>query len=210
MVVCWSVRGGTGVSVVAAAIAQAAGPDALLVDLDGDQPMLLGIPEPDGPGLAEWAAAPEAPLDALARLEVPAAGATSLLPRGQGPIDPVRGAVLLGVLAATDRPVVVDAGRVHADPVREEFARAAERSLVVCPACPLALRHHGALDPAPTAAIAVRGPRRTVRWQEIAARVQVPVLAEVQLDPAVAAAVDAGLRVRAFPRSLLRALEGIA
>lgn len=208
---CWSVRGGAGVSVVSAALAVAARAEALLVDLDGALPTLLGIDEPEGPGLAEWMAAPaEVPADALARLEVPVAPGLSLLPRGHAPLDGARVPVLVDLLGADPRAVVVDAGRLDAAEVRLAFARAADRSIVVCPSCPLALRHHAELDPAPSAAIVVRGSRRALGWRAVGERLGVPVLAELRTDPAVGAAVDAGLRAKPFPRSFLKALEGIA
>src|SRR5438105_1160177 len=72
-VACWSVKGGSGTTVVSAALAlsvAAAGTDALLADLAGDVPAALGIPEPDGPGLADWlGAGPDVPGDALGHLE---------------------------------------------------------------------------------------------------------------------------------------------
>src|SRR5437588_715537 len=73
-VACWSVKGGSGTTVISAALAlslAAAGHDVLLADLAGDLPAALGIPEPDGPGLADWlGAGPDVPGDALGRLEV--------------------------------------------------------------------------------------------------------------------------------------------
>ena len=53
---CWSVKGGSGTTVVAAALSMAwarrrAG--ALLVDLGGDLPAALGITG-DGPGVVDW------------------------------------------------------------------------------------------------------------------------------------------------------------
>src|SRR3954447_24799627 len=57
LVACWSVKGGSGTTVVSAALAlavAATGHDALLVDMGGDVPAALGVPEPAGPGLADW------------------------------------------------------------------------------------------------------------------------------------------------------------
>src|SRR4051794_33057920 len=58
---CWSVKGGSGTTVVASSLAlllatrSPAG--SVLVDLAGDVPAVLGIPEPDGPGVSDWLAA---------------------------------------------------------------------------------------------------------------------------------------------------------
>jgi len=60
---CWSPKGGSGTTVVAAALglllARAAPPGALLADLAGDLPTALGLTvAPTGIGLADWLAAP--------------------------------------------------------------------------------------------------------------------------------------------------------
>ena len=52
--VCWAVKGGSGTSVVAACSALTNPLTRLLVDLDGDQPSVLGLPEPAGQGLGDW------------------------------------------------------------------------------------------------------------------------------------------------------------
>lgn len=91
LVACWSAKGGSGTTVVAAALAivlaRRSPAGALLVDLDGDLPAALGLPEPVRPGVAEWlAAGAEVPPDGLRRLEidVPAAsGSVRLVPAGR-------------------------------------------------------------------------------------------------------------------------------
>src|SRR4051794_5027095 len=73
--VCWSVKGGSGTTVVASALAivlagRSAG-GAVLVARAGDAPAALGLPEPGGPGLAGgFAAGRSVPADGLHRLEV--------------------------------------------------------------------------------------------------------------------------------------------
>ena len=70
-VACWSAKGGCGTTVVAVSLASllARAGGALVADLAGDVPAVLGMPEPSGPGLADWLAAGESvPADALARL----------------------------------------------------------------------------------------------------------------------------------------------
>ena len=95
LIACWSVKGGSGTTVVAAALALLLGRSVsegavsegavsegvVLVDLAGDIPSVLGLAEPSGPGLIEWlAAGPEVASDALSRLVLPAGagGGTSL------------------------------------------------------------------------------------------------------------------------------------
>src|SRR5262245_58082821 len=76
LVACWSVKGGVGTTVIAAALAllmagkSPAG--AVIADLAGDVPAVLGRPDPESPGLAGWlAAGDDVPADALRRLEAP-------------------------------------------------------------------------------------------------------------------------------------------
>src|SRR5207253_1858289 len=78
---------------------------AVLVDLAGDGPAVLGVPEPDGPGVAGWlAAGATVPADALARLEVPVGDGLSLLACGGTlPEAGDRGEVLAALLAADTR-----------------------------------------------------------------------------------------------------------
>ncbi|MCU1448454.1 MAG: ATPase involved in chromosome partitioning, partial [Acidimicrobiales bacterium] len=91
LVACWSVKGGSGTTVVTASLGLALasqGPGALLVDLAGDLPAALGVAEPEGPGLADWLrAGTEVPSDGLGRLEVEVGAGLALLPSG-GPLAP--------------------------------------------------------------------------------------------------------------------------
>ena len=73
LVACWSAKGGSGTTVVAAALGHVlarSSPDgALLADLGGDLPAVLGLPEATAPGLADWlSAGDDVPPDALQRL----------------------------------------------------------------------------------------------------------------------------------------------
>ena len=71
--VCWAAKGGSGTTVVAATLALRAPHPSLLVDLDGELPSVLGIAQPDRPGVADWMAS-AAPPDHLADLTVPLEG----------------------------------------------------------------------------------------------------------------------------------------
>ena len=78
LTLCWSAKGGSGTTVVAAGIALAASTPTLLVDLVGGLPTALGLPDPAGPGVADWLASNAAPAR-LASLELTLAGSLSLL-----------------------------------------------------------------------------------------------------------------------------------
>ncbi len=59
MIGCWSTKGGSGTTVIAAALALSranSGTSVRLVDACGDLPAALGIAEPSGPGLTDWLA----------------------------------------------------------------------------------------------------------------------------------------------------------
>src|SRR5206468_1863240 len=108
LVACWSVKGGSGTTVVTAALGLALasqGPGALLVDLGGDLPAALGVTEPDGPGVADWLrAGADVPSGALRHLEVAVGPGLALLPTGgQLPPAAVRAEELAALLASDSR-----------------------------------------------------------------------------------------------------------
>lgn len=213
LITCWSPKGGAGTTVVAAALARLAaereGAGALLVDLAGDAPAVLGRRDPDGPGLAGWLAAGEAPVGALGRLEVPVAPGLALLARGPGPLAGGRGPVLAALLGSDPRQVVADCGTAPAGPAAD-LAAAGEPSLLVTRPCFLSLRRAVAAPLRPTGVVLVDEPNRSLTRADVQTALGVPVVSVVQLDPAVARAVDAGLLASRLPRGLARELRGVA
>ncbi len=215
LVACWSVKGGVGVTTVAAGIAAAAarGPavGVVIVDLAGDQPLVHGLPPTVSAGLRGWTrAGAGVPADALERLEEAIDDERTLLPAGTGAWDDRRADALASALARDPRVVVADVGRTVAEPVGRAVVAAAERSVLVVRACPLSLRAVAELPLPPDAVVVVRDHRRAVRWEDVADRCGAPVVAELDVDPAVGAAIDAGLRTRALPHRFLQALRGVA
>ena len=211
----WSARGGSGTTVVATARAdvraRTSALGALLVDLAGDVPAVLGLPEPDGPGVAQWlAAGPSVPPDALARLELGVGDALSVVPVG-GPLPPApgRGEVLAALLSAESRPVVVDCGS-SPEGARLAVAAAATHSLLVLRPCYLALRRAVASPVRPSGVVLMGEPWRTLRARDVEEALGVPVRAVVDHDPGVARAVDAGLLGGRLPGSLRRSLRAVA
>jgi len=214
---CWSVKGGSGTTVVAASLAlvlSRGDAGALLVDLDGDAPAVLGLSAPSGPGVGDWLAAGSGvPRDGLARLEVAVRDGLALLPRGDGPIGPpARVEVLAGLLASETRSVVVDCGTRRrapspsGDDPRAPILAAADHRLLVTRACYLSLRRVVAGVDRPTGVVLVSEPGRALQRRDVEDVVGVPVVAEVPCDPAVARAIDAGLLAARLPRVLDRAL----
>lgn len=210
--VCWSPKGGCGVSVVAAALAlraARAGSSTLLVDLGGDLAAILGV-DAAGPGVAEWLASPDAPVEALSALAVEVVPDLALIPSGATAVAPAhdRLATLVDLCALQAERVVVDAGVVLGDPWWPRRAR----SIAVVRACYLAVRRLATVRP-PTdhAVVLVEEPGRALTRRDVGAALGAPLVA-VPWDPAVARAVDAGLLASRMPRSLraLGALEAEA
>ena len=219
LIACWSVKGGAGTTVVAAALAllSARRTPCVLADLAGDLPAALGLPEPASPGISGWlAAGPGVPADALSRLEVEVAPGVALLPRGDGVLNPARAGLLAAILDRSSRPTIIDCGRIGnpADPGGDSVATtliaAARRSILVIRPCYLALRRAMASPLRPSEVVVIREPGRTLCRQDVESAVGAPVSVEIEADPAVARAVDSGLMAGRLPRSLERGLRHAA
>lgn len=212
MFLCWSAKGGSGTTVVAAALALvlARQHPALLVDLAGDVPAALGMPQPCGPGVADWLASPTADAPALHRLGVPANDALQVVPTGTAnPANPAVPAVdrwpqLAVALVQHAGAVVIDAGTGSPPPA---LLAAATTQLLVTRPCYLALRRAVAAGVQPTGVVLVGEPGRALDARDIERALSAPVVARVEYDPAVARAVDAGLLAARLPRSLAHALQ---
>lgn len=214
LIACWSAKGGSGTTVVAASLASLlarSSPGAVLADLAGDVPAVLGLPEPDGPGLAQWLDAGAAvPADALSRLEVAADGGLAVLPCGGAlPDAPGRGDVLAALLAADARPVVADCGCAPSGP-RLAVAAGAGQSLLVLRPCYLALRRAVASPLRPSGVVLIEEEGRAISRRDVEAALGIPVRAVIAHDRRIARAVDAGLLSSRVPALLQRPLRDVA
>jgi hypothetical protein len=212
---CWAAKGGSGTSVVAAALALSRTTSTLLVDLDGDQPTVFGVPEPPGPGLLDWVVS-TAPVDRIRRLEVEVTSLISILPTGspsyRGPAtaiadDGPRWRALADVLTRDDRHVIVDVGTA-APP--DALYRVADHRWLVTRPCYLALRSAQRLGRPPSGIVLITEPGRSLRRSDVEASIGAPVVLELPSDPAVARAVDTGLLVSRLPRLLRHELRAAA
>ncbi|HUR17538.1 MAG TPA: hypothetical protein VMZ51_01210 [Acidimicrobiales bacterium] len=216
LIACWSVKGGSGTSVVAAGLAlilaRSMPEGALAVDLAGDLPATFGVPEPAGPGLREWVATRHVGDDSLVRLEVEVGPGLHLIAAGDtratARID-AAGADRLCAALDPGRHVVADCGSAG-DEAGITMASSAALSLLVLRPCYLALRRALAAPIRPSGVILVDEPGRSLGRRDIEDVLGVPVRAEVAWDPAVARAVDAGLLASRVPRTLERALRRAA
>jgi cellulose biosynthesis protein BcsQ len=225
VVALWSVKGGSGTTTAAAALACVAGcrdpAGALLVDLDGDAPLLHGADPTAVPGVAEW-------LLTEGALDPPGCGWTAptlrggegvyLVPRGSGPLGarPAarrRAEMLSHLLAADPRQVVIDCGTLGVTSLDQEatcpahvLARQADRSLLVTRACALALRRLRTTLVPINGIILLAEPGRMVLPEEIEQAAGAPIVAVVPHDPAVAEAVDAGTFADGLPIALADAV----
>jgi Mrp family chromosome partitioning ATPase len=220
---CWAAKGGSGTTVVASALAIADGSPTLLVDLDGEIPSVLGLPDSDRPGLAEWLAS-DAPAGHLDDLLVDVDDHVTLLPWRSNALSHASPTAVPGFAAAdearrrcfidwlTSRPVpseriIIDAGTGEPSP---DLAEMAERRLLVTRPCYLALRRAMRTEASPTGIALVGEPGRSLTKRDVEYSLGVPVVASVSLDPAVARAVDAGLLTVRLPGPIRRELRGAA
>ena len=214
----WSVKGGVGTSVVAAATAIRLASDdreATLVDLAGDQPALLGMiagAVPSEPGIGDWVAAGDGvAADAIGRLLEDVAPGLRLLRQGTQPAlgdqtaerEKQRSRLMLALeVLARSGPVVVDAGL---DPF-ELRSGLTDRHRPVCVlrACYLALTRALRVPGPYERVILVEEPGRALRVRDVSAAVGASSVERVAWDPRVARSVDAGTIVSMLPPPLRR------
>jgi MinD-like ATPase involved in chromosome partitioning or flagellar assembly len=205
----WSPKGGSGTSVLSAAIALVLarrGP-VRLADLGGDQPAVFGLSPIPTAGLYGWLLqGAGAPTEALDRLTVPISPGLDLLPFGSVPknapdIPPESGAAL--ATALRDGPdTVIDVGTQ--DGFTEAAVEVSDVSIVVVRNCYLALRRavHQPLVARAAGAILVEEAGRSFGHGAVGEVLGCPVLARVPVRSAVARVVDAGLLPSRLPPAL--------
>jgi len=206
--VCFAAKGGSGTTVVVASMALTARRPTLVVDLDGDVPAVLGVPEPDGPGLLDWARS-TADAGRLSDLTLDITDGVSLLPGGrQGTVPPERLAEALDWLHSNTSDVIVDAGTTCAP--CPSLVAAADHTVLVSRPCYLAMKAAARLEHRPSGVIVIEEPGRALGTSEVVSVVGAPLVGSILLDPAIARAVDAGLLVARLPRGLRRVLRPAA
>jgi hypothetical protein len=216
---CWAAKGGSGTTVVATALALSSQRPSLLVDLDGEIPAVLGVPEPDRPGVAEWLAS-DTSTDHLADLLIDIGPRAWLLPwcaiTSNTSLDSTqpqseRWAALGDWLHDWSNQwgcdVTVDVG-TRTPP--EALAARSNRSLLITRPCYLSLRRAVHSTVRPTGVVLVDEPGHGLTQRDIEHALGVPVDAVVSFDPTVSRAVDAGLLASRLPRVMTRALRRVA
>ena len=199
--VCWSVKGGSGTSAVAAmlAVALAKSEKTLLIDADGDQSFIFGVPRPSE-GFRQWLAAGDGvPADALLRLTTALTPNLDLVPAGdRTSIRAQRGKEM----AFDVSMVVVDAGLARdAHDIASSLVAQAETSLLVLRPCYLAARRAAATHARIDGLIVVEEARRALSGADLAEVIGAPVVATVPWDAAISRTIDAGRLGRRLPRA---------
>ena len=214
LVCCWSPKGGSGVSVFAAACALAlarTGGGARLADLDGDQPPILGLPADPATGLREWLqVGVEAPADALDRLAVHGRARAHVAPgrprRARRRRRP-RPAPRWGSRCATHpTPTIVDVG-VPSDPAARSVARGCRRECrrrcaAATSRCAARCACRSRRDA--TARVLIEEPGRALGHATSPTSSVFPVLATVAVRSSVARVIDAGVFPVAAARCVAR------
>ena len=213
MIVCWSVKGGSGTTVVASTLALMRAAEsqrgALLVDLAGDVPAVLGLAEPSGPGISDWFA--HCDLGSRMTLQSIAIQATAnlqIIARGSKQLDVDENFIdLCAALKTFDLPIIVDAGCGLPSP---DLLAHASSSLLVTRPCYLSLRRAAQLSVSPTGIVLISEAGRALGKHDVEAVIGAPVIAEIIFDAAIARAVDAGLLASRIPTIMSKQLAAVA
>lgn len=204
---CWGAKGGSGVTTVAAALALSRRRPTVLLDLDGDAALAIGLGDDGGPMLDDWFES-DAPPDRIMRLARHVRDDVQLVPtRRRIDREHARWADLARSAAALAPDVVVDAGTGEPPGVLQAVA---DLSLLVIRPCYLALSRAQRMATRPHGVVLVTEPGRALGPDDVTAAIGVPVVAELPYDPKVARAVDSGLGVSRLPATCLRRLRNAA
>ncbi|TDT15209.1 MinD-like ATPase involved in chromosome partitioning or flagellar assembly [Ilumatobacter fluminis] len=204
---CWGAKGGSGVTTVAAALALSRRRPTVLLDLDGDAALAIGLGDDGGPTLDDWLES-DASADRVMRLARHVRDDVQLVPSRRR-IDRAHGrwGDLARAAAAIGHDVVVDAGT---GPPPATFQAIADVSLLVIRPCYLALTRAQRSSARPHGVVLVDEPGRALRPDDISAALGAPVVAVVSYDPKIARAVDSGLAVSRLPATCIRQLRNAA
>jgi len=212
VIVCWSLKGGSGTTVVSAALAltlaQRNTATVRIVDLAGDIPSALGIAEPSGEGVMNWLQQQHVPIQSL---QIPVTARVSLIPRGNDSLlhhdlTAEHCNSLATELDTSNELTVVDAGSGHIP----QLINNATTSLLVIRPCYLALRKAAHLSVKPHGIVLINEPGRSLGKCDVESVVGAPVLVDLPLDPTIARCVDAGLLASRIPTVLSQHLAHVA
>ena len=214
---CWAAKGGSGTTVVVSILALESSRPALLVDLAGDVPAVLGIAEPDRPGVVDWLAG-DGSANQLIDLVVAVDDTTSLLPcrltngirmrTDSGRVGDARWEQLVDWLNEWERrhqgDAWIDAGTGCPHPVVADLV---PQRWLVTRACYLSLTRAARAPVQPTGVVLVAEAGRSLSAAEIESALAAKIVATVSQDPKVARSVDTGLLACRPPLTIRRTLR---
>lgn len=212
VVAVWSVKGGVGVSSVAAMMAIGSAERAeptVLVDLCGDQPTVMGhADDPQQRGVSDWLSGNPVG-SGLGEVMVSARPDLDYIAHGVAPLggspEP-----LLDALKHLQARVIVDCGVLDAEPgFRRSLVAGADSSIVVLRQCFLTLRAMHGLDVDASGVVLVREQGRHLGRSDVEAVAQAPIVAEIAYDSAISRSIDAGLARSRLPRRLIRTMSEV-
>lgn len=208
LIVCRSVKGGAGTSVVAAALASLSSrtSSTLLIDLAGDQPAIFGSVTPVA-GLADWLQSPHS--DSLLSTSIHIDDKLRILPTGDTALPHPQSSAWMELtrhLVERSRAttVVVDLGSSIAPPA---LIDAADRVLLVVRPCYLTLRRAVTLGELADSVVVIDEEHRALRPRDVESVLGLPVVAVVKTNSMVSRRVDAGILHGRLPDSLAAPLQ---
>jgi hypothetical protein len=202
---CWSVKGGSGTSVVSAMLALALSRHAetVLVDVEGDQPGIFGVAAPSA-GFRDWWNA-EVGADALLRLAVAVSPRLRLVGAGDATAEYADRQIDV----IPELQTIFDAGTVRDDRVAAHIVEASAKSLLVLRPCYLAARRASMTPLRVDGLVVIEEHGRALGSADLAEVVGAPVLATIPWDLSIARTIDAGRLGNKVPR-VARPLEALA
>ena len=206
MYACWTVKGGSGTTVFASALALMLAERhgrATIIDFGGDVPSVLGMAEPVGRGIRDWLATSDRDPQHLASLRVNATSRLSVVPVGLA--TAFDESAFDDLAAASDDKTVFDFGSMCPP---ESLRRVARDWLVIRP-CYLALRRAARLAQRPGGVVLIKEDGRSLTVRDVQAVVGAAVVGEITVADGVARSVDAGLLATRLPKQLSEELGAL-
>jgi len=200
MFACWSVKGGSGTTVFASALALALAAKrgrATLIDLDGDVPAVLGLQERSGHGIRDWLASSTREHDSLASLRIAATTKVDIIPAGSA--SSFSADALEDLRTVVDDNTVIDFGALRPPDV---FRESCSADWLITRPCYLSLRRAARLEQRPRGVVVLREAGRALTRRDIESVTGAPVVAEIGVSDVIARSVDAGLLATRLPKRL--------
>lgn len=189
-----SPKGGNCTTVTASAhalLSAQRGSRTLLIDLCGDVPAVVGMVEPDTPGINDWLGeSTVSDAESMVRLGTPYTDGLVVLHRGARFVEGApRWSALAEAVASIPHDVYIDAGTGF---VPDAFLDAVGNVVMVTRPCYLSLKKATRMRK-PRSVCVIREDGRALSVDDVGNVIGAPVSAVVPYEPAISRAVDAGL-----------------